>query len=307
MGETLAHALAASGADGAAPPAVRDLLRAAQEVGAARNLLLLTEAARLQAVLARCGIPSVALKGAALVAAHYASPGARHVSDLDLLVPADRAAEAAATLAGEGPWQLPLLDHRGQVAPAPLHLPPFDTAGGVACELHHQVPGYAGPEMATRVLATARAVAAPGGGALWIPAPGACAAIACVHALVAHRAEARYLPRLVADLEALEATGALDWAAARVAAGTGAPAVDRGRELLARAREGAVEAVFPGRIPSLAHALAPLLRNALSDPRSLVPTRRFMARRYRVPERSARLLLYYLARPVLALGERLRW
>lgn len=305
--ETLAHALAASGAGEAAPPDVRERLRAAGEIGAARNLVLLSEAARVQAALALRGIPSVALKGTALVAAHYPLPGARHVSDLDLLVPRARIPEAVAALEHEGPKLPAYFDHRGRAAGASDHVAPFDTAGGVSCELHFQVPGFRGPEMAERVLAGARAFPVRGERTLRIPALADCAAIACVHAFAGHGGGARYLPRLVADLEALDATGGLDWAAIGRAAGAeGAGSVERGRALLERAREGRVDEVLPGRIAILARELAPVVRLALADPRAVFPARRFMARRYGVPERSARLFLYYLARPYVAVRERLR-
>jgi putative nucleotidyltransferase-like protein len=311
IGESLAFALAAGGALPELPAEVRERVRAAQEIGAARNLVLLTETARVQALLARRGIAAVALKGTALVAAHYPAVGARHVSDLDLLVPRGRLAEAGEALAREGTAEAPHLDHGGR-STVPSHLPPIDTPGGTSCELHFQVPGYRGEEMADRLLAEARSVAVPAGGAIRIPAPADCAAVACVHAFAGHDGEARYLPRLVADLEALDATAGLDWAEVGRAAGAeGARAVERGRALLERARAGRAEAVFPGTAAVLGRELlAPLARLAAADPRALVraafPAQRFMARRYGVPERSAKLLLYYVLRPLLAVRERLR-
>lgn len=307
IAETLAHAFDASGAGAELPAHVHGRLRAALELGTARNLVLLSEAARVQAVLSSRGIPSVALKGTALVAAHYPAPGARHVSDLDLLVPAALISEAAAALAHEGPRARARVDHHGRPTGADCHLDPSETAGGVACELHFRLPGHEDPGVAERVLEGARTVAVPGGGALRIPAPAECAAIACVHAFAGHQGSARYLPRLVADLEVLEATGGLDWGAIlRLAGPERADAVEQGRRLLERARAGDAGAVFPAWSRILAHELAPLVRAARDDARALFPTKRFMARRYGVPERSARLFLYYLARPFLAVRARLR-
>jgi hypothetical protein len=311
IGETLAYALAASGTVDLVPQQLRERVRAAQELGAARNLALLSETSRLQALLAQRGIPSVALKGTALVAAHYPVPGARHVSDLDLLVPVGRISDAAAALSHEGPTSGPKLDHHGRAAHARSHLAPFDTAGGVSCELHHQVPGYRGPEMAERVLAGAQEVAV-GRGCVRITAPIDSAAVACVHAFAGHRGAAAFLPRLVADLEALDATGGVEWAAVLRRAGPeGAGPVERGRALLERARAGDVDAVFASSLAVLARELvAPFVRGALADPgagvRAVFPSRRFMATRYGVPERSMRLFLYYLARPFIAVRGRLR-
>lgn len=306
IAETLAHALLSSEAARAAPAVVQDRLRAALELGAARNLVLLAECSRIQGALARRGIPSVALKGAAMIAAHYPLPGARHVSDLDLLVPRARLADALAALAHEGPALRAYFDHGGRPARASAHVLPFDTAGGVSCELHFQVPGCRAEELAERLLEAARTVASGAGGPVRIPEPADCAAVACVHAFAGHGGGVRYLPRLVADLEALDATAGLDWSAVRRAAGPeGEAAVERGRALLDRARRGAAGAVFPGWVGVLAREVAPAVRGALRGPRALFPARRFMARRYGVPERSGRLLLYYLARPFLALRERL--
>lgn len=305
--ETLAYAVAASGAEGALPAGLAAQLRAAQELGTARNLVLLSEAARLQEKLAAAGLPSVALKGTALLAAHYPLPGARHAADLDLLVPAERLAEASAALAGEGPALPPAVDLRGaDAAAAEHHLWPFHTAGGVACELHFRLPGLTRPEDAARILATARTVPAGGGRGLRIPLPADCGAIAATHALGHHgAAPARYLPRLIADLEALDATGGLDWEAVGRAAGReGEGAVRRARALLAAARAGQAAAVFPGRASMLPGELRQLARSL--GLHAFFPSRRFMAWRYGVPERSPRLLLYYLARPVLAVRDRLR-
>ena len=312
LAEALAYALAASGAEDAVPPEARARLREAHEAGSASNLALLSEAARVQALLARAGIPSVALKGTALVAAHYPLPGARHVGDLDLLVPRARLGDAAAALAPEATGRTPSLAHDGREAEFAAHLPAFDTAGGVCCELHFRAPGDAGGALAGRILASARRVEVPGGGALSIPAAADSAAVACLHALAGHAGSPAFLPRLVSDLEAIDASAGLSWKSIEAGAGAeGAPWIARARVLLEAARAGEVSAVFPGRLDVLTRDLvAPFLRRALSDPRAgvraFLPSRRFMAARYGVPERSPRLVLYYVARPFLAVRDRLR-
>jgi hypothetical protein len=311
IAEALAFAVAAGRVEAALPPRVRDRLRAAHEAGAASNAALLAEAVRLQGVLAEAGIPSVALKGTALVAAHYPLPAARHVGDLDLLVPRAQLEVAAAALApGSRPSHVHL-DHEGRDSRFPAHLPAIETPAGVCVELHFAAPGDASGALAARILASPRVVDVQGG-KLTIPWPADCAAVACLHALAGHAGSPVHLPRLVADLEALDATSPLDWAAVQAAAGVeGAAAIEAARGLLGASRAGRVAAVFPSPLGVLARDLAlPLLRSALSSPRAavrtFVPSRRFMAARYGVPERSPRLLLYYVGRPFLAVRDRLR-
>lgn len=311
IAESLAYAVIASGAEEAVPPEIRLRIRAVHEAGAAANLALLSEAVRIQGVLERAGIPSFAIKGTALVAAHYPLPGARHVGDLDLLVPRGRLAEAATAIAPEAAGRTDQVDHRGRVVAFDAHLPPFDTSGGVCCELHFDVPGDQRGALGGRLMARARRVEVPGG-TLTVPSATESAAVACLHVLAGHAGNPVFLPRLVADLEALDASAGLDWNAVRAAAGIeGAPMVTRARALVEAARHGDAAAVFPGKLHAVARDLVlPFLRLAVRDPRAgvraFVPSRRFMAERYGVAEGSPRLLVYYVARPFLAVRDRLR-
>lgn len=311
LAESLAYAVVASGQEDALPAEARVRLRAAHEAGAAANLALLSDAVRLQGLLADAGIPSVAIKGTGLVAAHYPLPGARHVGDLDLLVPRARLVDAAMTLAPEAAGRNHQVDHDGADVDFDAHLPSFDTPGGVCCELHFEAPGDHRGALATRVLARARKVQVAGG-TLSVPAPDDAAAVACLHVLAGHAGNPVFLPRLVADLEALDETAGLDWKAIRTAAGIqGRPVVDRARALLEAARRGDVAAVFPGKLEAVARDLVlPFLRLAARDPRAgvrtFVPSRRFMAARYGVAENSPRILLLYVLRPWLAVRDRLR-
>ena len=54
------------------------------------------------ATIEAAGIPTLALKGAALIHSLYSDLGQRPMNDLDILVPAGRAAEAAEVLRAEG-------------------------------------------------------------------------------------------------------------------------------------------------------------------------------------------------------------
>ena len=311
LAESLAYAFAAGGAGEAVPADARARLGATHEAGAAANLALLSDAVRLQKLLADAGIPSVAIKGTALVAAHYPLPGARHVGDLDLLVPRARLTDAAMVLAPEAVGRTHQLDHEGEDVEFDWHLPAFDTPGGVCCELHFEAPGDPRGALASRVIARARTVNVAGG-TLAIPAPDDAAAVACLHVLAGHPGNPVFLPRLVADLEAIDATAGLDWKAIRGAAGAeGGPVVDRARAIFEAARRGDVAAVFPGNVAALARDLVlPFLKLAARDPRAglrtFVPSRRFMAERYGVAEDSPRLLLLYFLRPYLAVRARLR-
>jgi hypothetical protein len=311
VAEALAYAVAAGGVEGEVPARARDRLRAAHEAGAASNAVLLAEAVRIQALLSRAGIPSVALKGTALVAAHYPLAAARHVGDLDLLVPRESLDAAAAALAPGAEAAEEQLDHDGHRVRFPAHLPALRTPAGVCVELHFAAPGDASGALAARILARPRQVEVQGL-PLAVPVPEDCAAVACFHAIAGHAGSPVHLPRLVADLEAIDATAGLDWAAVGAAAGaSGAPAVATGRALLDAARSGDVAAVFPGPLGVVARDLAlPFLRGAVSSPRAalrtVLPSRRFMSARYGVPEGSPRLLLYYVARPFLAVRDRVR-
>jgi putative nucleotidyltransferase-like protein len=68
------------------------------------NQRLFYRAASVIRGLGQAGIPSLVLKGAAVSVAHYQDTGVRPMGDVDLLVPADRAADAVACLELRG-WR----------------------------------------------------------------------------------------------------------------------------------------------------------------------------------------------------------
>jgi hypothetical protein len=225
---------------GMAPPGVLEALGEAHKGTSAANALLLHDLARVQALLEADGLPSVALKGAALVAACYPSIGARHVGDIDLLVrPADLA-RVASTLERAGLRQpegaLPSLDGASKArSPGADHLPPLATWGGVLLELHDRAPG--GGPVPEEILARRRRIFWHGR-ALQVPSPLDLAGTACVHTIVKHRGEWWLRARLVADLGALLASGPIDWSVVRAAygAGDGGRAIDESLALLEAAR-----------------------------------------------------------------------
>ena len=65
------------------PEPVRTVLQEAHAGATARNALLLSEAAHVQAAFTAAGIVSVILKGPGLLVAHYPEIGARHVADVE--------------------------------------------------------------------------------------------------------------------------------------------------------------------------------------------------------------------------------
>lgn len=90
------------------PMSVVAELRQAHARQAVANTVLLRAFAAALGRLTAAGIPTIALKGAALVDAVYGSLGQRPMNDLDLLVPADRAAAAAELLLADGyVWAAP--------------------------------------------------------------------------------------------------------------------------------------------------------------------------------------------------------
>jgi hypothetical protein len=305
--ETVAHALVASGLEAHADAGTREALRDAYENGAAKNALLLRDAAELQRALLCAGVCSVVLKGAALVVAHYPALGARHVGDLDLLVRAadvDRARDAlrARGLAEEPPPR-PMPD-----PPMPVerhHLAPFLTPGGISCELHFRLPpGTRGDPGG--VLERSREVAWQGR-TLRVAAPADLAGIAAGHALGTHRDDPRFRARLLADLAVLDAAGADFGEASRLHG----PAMVEAVRLLAAARRGLGGGAVPRLVGSSLGAavdrgagLARDVARAARDGRLLrlfFPARAFMMARYGVPERRAALLpLAYALRPLRA-------
>ncbi len=133
---TPALAWSMRGAD--CPPDIHDYLDAVLTLNRSRNQTILATLSRVTGVLNGLGIEPVLLKGAAhLATGLYPDPGVRIVGDIDLLVPAEGAADAAAMLADIG------FDRAGPtplVAVAMHHLPTLcERETGVALELHTEV------------------------------------------------------------------------------------------------------------------------------------------------------------------------
>jgi hypothetical protein len=98
-----------------------------------RNDGLLHDAEALTRELAGAGIDALLLKGAALILTSYPAPGLRPMVDLDVLVPHEAIADAAALLVRQG-W---VPEHR--LTPdfvRTRHAAPFRSPQGRRCDLH---------------------------------------------------------------------------------------------------------------------------------------------------------------------------
>jgi hypothetical protein len=311
VAETAAYALMRAGVLEGLGGHAAGALRGDLENASARNALLLAEAALLQRALRAEGIDSVALKGVALVAAHYPGVGARHVGDLDLLVHPDAAPAAAAVLRGRGCAALwpPLPDLAGRPASGVRadrhHLPALRTPGGNVCELHYAAPGAEGGETAAATLLARARTVSFGAGELRIPALDDLLGMACAHALSHHRGDARLVPRHVVDVAVLLAAGAdvarteQRWSGGEVAASLA---------VLAAAQAGQASAVFPagGAWPPWARArvlAAALRKEAVRGQlsRVLFPAPAYLSRRYAVAPGSPVVPLLWAWRPLRAL------
>lgn len=134
----LAHRLVHDGAADRLPPLVRRYLDAMLRLNRSRNQQIREEALDLADALNEIDIVPVFLKGSAgLLAEFYDEPGFRVMSDMDVLVPLDRAEDCRHHLAGLGYRPQGKIDHprnksvetfvrRASVAPIDLHHQPLD-------------------------------------------------------------------------------------------------------------------------------------------------------------------------------------
>jgi hypothetical protein len=84
------------------PSEAREALEAGRRTVAARSALLARELARVMRILADAGVPAIPMKGVLLAEILYGDPGLRDCSDMDVLVPRDRAREALRLLRAQG-------------------------------------------------------------------------------------------------------------------------------------------------------------------------------------------------------------
>jgi hypothetical protein len=95
--------------------------------------------APLLAALVACGIPTLLLKGGALVRTVYSLPGSRSMADLDVLVPGDRWHEAQAALAAAGATSVPV---DALVVRLRLHHEKAWAVPGAVLDLHRRLSAW---------------------------------------------------------------------------------------------------------------------------------------------------------------------
>jgi Uncharacterised nucleotidyltransferase len=171
-----------------------------QAVAAGAGLRIVALAERVAAAAAPLGVRPVFLKLAALELGGLLAPGSREGCDLDVLVPAGRAAELQRTLVGAGFRASPMPPYEHQLAA-------LESADGVV-EVHRMLLGV---RVAGKRSATAedldregllQALPALAGHAAAVPLPAVAAAHALVHGIAQHgwTPHAYSLLKMVADL-----------------------------------------------------------------------------------------------------------
>jgi len=311
VAESIWSSVCLRGLEGEIPEPIRTAFQDAHASAIARNALLLSEGAEVQAAFTAAGIESVILKGPGLLVAHYPDIGARHVADLDILVRRGEVARAEDVARGIGARDF---EHR----PVPygkedhiqerglLHAPALYTKRDVVLEIHYRVPGRTGnvtdPEF---VFARSRSVVW-NGRTLRIPSAADLGSIACLHAFDGHVGESRILLRHLADLAVVIGTGAASWdeVVASTTAGEGAVALAESIRMF--------DTGSPDRFQVWRHAVAlrtvywmRLFAGAGTSSsaiwRIVLPSRQYMAAAHGLAPESKLLPLFYLWRPIRGL------
>ena len=217
VAESVWAGVALRGLQDEVPEPARSSLAEVHAGATARNALLLSEAARVQAGLAGAGIESIVLKGPGLLVAHYPDIGARHVGDVDMLVRERDSARADQVVLALGAREqdASLLRYDGTRAghaePGELHSPLVYTAHGVALEMHQAQPGEErGGSDFEGLLARSRSVTWQGR-SLRIPSVADLAAGACMHVFDHHEGQEKFVLRLLGDLAVTVGAGATSW------------------------------------------------------------------------------------------------
>lgn len=132
----LAFRLRSRGVEGGLPEAARRAALDARRRGARAALLAQETLTRLTTALQTRGVPVIVLKGAHLAPVVYPQPSLRWMLDVDLLVHRADLARAAAILRAHGCRQIAESDDEGGSSAYPWHLPRFVQAHPPSVELH---------------------------------------------------------------------------------------------------------------------------------------------------------------------------
>ncbi|MBK9516115.1 MAG: nucleotidyltransferase family protein [Anaeromyxobacter sp.] len=304
------NAIAAAGLEPSLPGEIQAAFREEARRNVAQTAQTLWEASRLTGALRAGGVECLLLKGAALAALDPAYGALRHLDDLDLLVrPADleravallSAGGARQTALSHGPDGRPL---RGEDAVILGHHHPasFRTPAGLLVELHVMASTGPGLRPAVGEALWARAVrVACAGQEVLVPSLVDLVGMAVHHALLHHEGDARFWPRLAADLNMLVRRGADPGEASRLydAGEAGGPVATTARLLAEAARlDGSgrlLDHLAAALDPQIAHQLTAVqgfrqgrlarVRNLLrvawrGGLEAVFPSRQFMEARY---------------------------
>ena len=194
------------------PASVRAELAATHLHDTARSLVFDRARAGVSRSLGACGVPAMLLKGAALVEVVYPETSMRDMSDLDVLVPADRVADATAALvqAGYAPLEEPPDGPPSRPARHDAKLVAPD--GVVAVELHrHLVDGV---DPARFDVAELWSRARPGGsGDHVVPAPHDLLLHVALHFVAGREVRSEGALSQVRDIAWVAERGGVDWSA----------------------------------------------------------------------------------------------
>ena len=189
-------------------PSLRASAGALDIADIARAQMAMVDLGRTVTALDQVGVPSVPLKGGALLASGRVPLGGRHMDDLDVLVPAQDAVMALRHLEGVGFVVRDGTLHDGTPhRERPTHQMPMMVApGGTLLELHTQthVPGESFDDVFGDAKVADVAYAMCGGRAVMrVPSPWRLLRQVCAHVLLHHGGEARLWPRHLFDMVAL--------------------------------------------------------------------------------------------------------
>jgi len=301
VAESIGAAVALRGVEREIPEPARAAFQDAHEGATARNALLLSEAAAVQAAFTAAGIESVILKGPGLLVAHYPDIGARHVADVDILVRELDAKRADVVARGMGARPeshgvVPFPDEEGALH----HLMPLTTARGVVLEIHTRIPGAKGSSLETEGIFDRARDVAWGTEALRIPSVTDLAATACLHVFEYHGGQQEYLARHLADVAVLMGPDGIPWdrVEACIGDGPGRAGVRASRRLLEDGHLGVADWSHHLGVRARGWARLVATRDTRVLLRAVFPPRAFMTTRYGVDPRSKFLPLLYLWRPV---------
>lgn len=166
--------------------------------------------ARLALALNKLGHDPLMLKGVALAYRSYPAADLRPMRDLDVLLPAEFAAEAQRALIATGDYTVHP-DLRGTRRTSPEHFPPLqDVALATTIEVHHRVGTWGGAETLQRALLASSVMREIGGATVRVPSNEANLLHLVAGAVIKDRLALSAL--VLADLHYL-AAGPLDWEA----------------------------------------------------------------------------------------------